>query len=74
MSYDERHGSPYDRGRADAYYGRGYEPHYYQGDTYSSPRVSTAEMTKDQMEAYTAGYHNQIASNEFKDWGEFSPS
>jgi len=33
---DARHGGPYDRGSADSYYQRGYNPHYYKGDTGSS--------------------------------------
>ena len=35
---DRRHGSPYDRGSADRYYGRPANPHFYAGDTYSSDR------------------------------------
>ena len=31
--YDTKHGSPYDRGSADRYYGRGSEPHYYPHGT-----------------------------------------
>ena len=29
--YDTSHGSPYDRGRADAYYGRQLNPHLWLG-------------------------------------------
>ena len=56
MYYDERHGGPYDRGSADAYYGRDYSPHYFVGDTYNSPRVELANMTALEIVAYTAGY------------------
>ena len=53
-----RHGGPYDRGDADKYYGRPYNPHYYLGDTYSTPMVSEKNMTEDQINAYKAGYAN----------------
>jgi hypothetical protein len=56
--YDERHGGPYDRGSADSYYGRGYHPHYFKGDTYSSEMVTLGEMTAEEITAYTAGYRD----------------
>jgi hypothetical protein len=67
--YDTRHGGPYDRGSADSYYGRGYHPHYFKGDTYSSEMVSLAEMTAEEITAYTAGYNDNEDSGCFKDWG-----
>jgi hypothetical protein len=54
--YDERHGGPYDRGCADSYYGRNFNPHYYVGDTASSPMVELKDMTADEITAYSAGY------------------
>jgi hypothetical protein len=56
--YDERHGGPYDRGSADAWYGREYQPHYFVGDTYNSPKIELAQMTPAEIVAYTAGYTN----------------
>ena len=67
--YDTRHGGAYDRGSADAYYGRSYDPHLFRGDTYSSDRVELADMTADEITAYTAGYRDQEESGDFKDWG-----
>lgn len=67
--YDERHGGPYDRGGADSYYGRGFEPHYYVGDTMMSDRVEKDQMTKDEIEAYTAGYEQNELEGNKKDWG-----
>jgi hypothetical protein len=58
--YDTRHGGAYDRGSADAYYGRSYDPHLFRGDTYSSERVELADMTADEITAYTAGYRDQF--------------
>jgi hypothetical protein len=57
MNYDKRHGGPYDRGSADAYYGREGNPHYYLGDTYQSPKVEKAGMTEEEIAAYIAGYN-----------------
>lgn len=56
--YDERHGGPFDRGSADAYYGRPPEPHYYEGDTAMSPRVTEENMTQADLTAYMAGYES----------------
>jgi hypothetical protein len=47
MTYDKRHGGPFDRGGADFWYGRGFDPHYYKGATYSTDRVELADMTPD---------------------------
>lgn len=69
MNYDPRHGGPYDRGAADAYYQREYDPHYFKGDTYNSERVSGANMTAADVIAYTVGFTEQRASGHFKDWG-----
>lgn len=66
VGYDQRHGGPYDRGSADAYYHRSYEPHYFKGATYTSERVDLADMTAEEIVAYTAGYRN---THERKDWG-----
>lgn len=55
--YNERHGGPYDRGAADAYYGRQAIPHYFKGATHSSLEVPESRMTKSEIAAYWAGYH-----------------
>lgn len=67
--YDERHGGPWDRGSADSYYGRGSNPHYYKGATYSSPKVEKEQMTPEEIEAYLAGYADNEDQGNFKDWG-----
>lgn len=66
--FETRHGSPYDRGSADSYYRRGYNPHYYLGDTGNSPRVALKDMTPDEIVAYTAGYNDNEDEGNFKDW------
>lgn len=65
MKYNTRHGGPYDRGSADAYYGRRYNPHYYKSDTLNSELVEEADMTPEELAAYTAGYDEET---ERKDW------
>jgi hypothetical protein len=57
VNYDKRHGGPYDRGSADAYYGRECEPHYFTGATYRSTEVLKANMTEEEIAAYMAGYN-----------------
>jgi hypothetical protein len=66
--YDQRHGGPYDRGQADSWYQRGFNPHYYVGDTYSSPKVEMAQMTAEEITAYTVGYRDQEATGDHKEW------
>ena len=64
---EERHGSPYDRGTADAYYHRPKRPHYYKGATYSSERIEEKDMTEQQLSDYDFGYEMTI---DRKDFGE----
>lgn len=68
MSFDQRHGGPYNRGTADSYYNRGFCPHYYVGDTYGSERVERDQMTAEEIAAYTAGYDENQAAGDFKEW------
>lgn len=63
--YSDRHGGPYDRGGADSYYRRAFDPHYYVGNTYSSPRRD-CEPGSEEWEAYEAGYNENEASGNFK--------
>jgi hypothetical protein len=55
-----RHGSPFDRGSADAYYGRAFDPHYYVGDTYNSVRLDEVDMSEKEMADYKEGYESAI--------------
>ena len=57
-TYDGRHGGAFDRGSADSYYGREPDPHYYVGDTSMTPRVTEADMTPEEIQAYMAGYNS----------------
>jgi len=61
-----RHGGAYDRGSADKYYGRGFNPHYFVGATYNSTMIEEVDMSEEEVEAYTQGYEDETDS---KDWG-----
>ena len=67
--YSARHGGPYDRGGADSYYCRPFEPHYYTGDTYNSSRIEKENMTPEEIAEYKAGYLDNEEAGHFKDWG-----
>lgn len=62
-TYDKRHGSPYDRGSADAYYRRPYNPHFYTMGTYSSERITN--LTPEERDAYDAGYYEETDRKEW---------
>lgn len=66
--YDHRHGGPFDRGSADAYYGRPFKPHYYTGRTCQSDVVHRDNMTLEERAAYKAGYEEAIEQGNEKDW------
>lgn len=61
-----KHGSPQDRGSADRYYGRPYDPHWYPEGTGKGSRIEMAQMTSNQIVEYTWGYNNE---EDRKDWG-----
>jgi len=68
VKYDSRHGGPFDRGSADSWYSRPRDPHFYLGDSYSSREVGRDLMTKDQIDAYLAGYDYNEQHGGKKDW------
>jgi hypothetical protein len=68
MPEDRRHGGPYDRGAADSYYRRPFDPHYYVGGSYMSEKVT--DLTPDERAAYLRGYRDNEALGDHKDWGE----
>lgn len=67
--FDKRHGGPYDRGGADSYYRRGFNPHYFISSTYNSVEVSKKDMTDAEIAAYEAGYYDNEIAGDHKDWG-----
>ena len=64
VNYEQYHGSPFDRGRADAYYGRAKNPHKYPNGPFKVPCFPLFDAIE--IAAYNAGYESQT---EFKDWG-----
>ena len=66
--YDTRHGGPFDRGSADSYYSRPFNPHYGGVGGDSGARVEMADMTAEEITAYSAGYtHNELFGDK-KSW------
>ena len=63
------HGSPQDRGSADAWYQRDYEPHWWPEGTGHGIKVIAADMTEDQIAEYKEGFDRQEALGDRKDWG-----
>lgn len=59
------HGSPADRGSADAYYGRSPQPHWYPSGSYIGERIGRDNMTAEQIKEYHEGYDNQIDRKEW---------
>jgi hypothetical protein len=68
MEFDRRHGGPYDRGSADSYYRRPYNPHYFKGGSYMSKEVTLADMTAEEIVAYTRGFNDNEADYNFKEY------
>ena len=66
--YDQRHGGPWDRGSADSYYRRKFNPHYFKGATYSSDRVDEQHMTAEEIAAYKAGLDQNENEGNYKDY------
>ena len=59
----EEHGSPYDRGGADAYYMRSVRPHYI-----TNKGREVLELNEKQKMEYFTGYREQIKSGDFKSY------
>lgn len=66
-TYESNHGSFFDRGSADSYYGRPRNPHRGGVGGDSGPRI-VAE-TAEELEAYHAGYDQNEEQGNKKDWG-----
>ena len=68
MRKHARHGGPYDRGAADAYYRRKFAPHYFKGATYSSTMVEGCDMTADELMEYEQGWDDAHAEGNYKEY------
>lgn len=60
------HGSPKDRGSADAYYWRPYSPHWYPEGTGKGIRIEAGEMTPEEIAEYHEGYHNETDRKDYR--------
>ena len=63
------HGSPFDRGGADSYYRRGFDPHWYPDGTFKGIRIEKSEMSEEEIELYRAGWKENEDNGDFKDYG-----
>jgi hypothetical protein len=63
---EDKHGSPYDRGRADSYYGRSYNPHKLVPNAHGGHEYEKLTNSSE-IEAYSKGYREETGR---KDYGE----
>ena len=68
ITYNAEHGSPFDRGSADSYYGRGQCPHKYPNGTGNAPRIEAPELTLQEMREYFRGYEYNECMGDKKSW------
>ena len=61
-----KHGSPEDRGAADRYYGRMFNPHWEDHSGRRYTRIDAQDMSRAEIAAYTHGFNNEEGQ---KDWG-----
>jgi len=66
--YAVTHGSPFDRGSADSYYGRMRNPHRGGVGGDSGPRVESNEMSLQEIADYGAGYNYNESTGERKQY------
>ena len=65
--FQRKHGSLYDRGSADSYYGRPRDPHYGGVGGDSGPRVDQG-LSIDEIKEYYAGYEYNERFGDKKDY------
>ena len=63
---NRKHGSPYDRGSADRYYHRKYEPHWWPEGTGKGLKITEEVMHEDELLEYYRGWHEE---EDRKDYG-----
>jgi hypothetical protein len=68
MYHEQRHGGPYDRGQGDSYYRRDFNPHYFVGEPYDTPRIKLEQMSAAEIVAYTAGFEENETIGNHKKW------
>jgi hypothetical protein len=68
ITYTTWHGSPFDRGSADSYYGRAQVPHWWPEGTGKGVRIASQDMTLAQMREYYRGYEYNEQHGDKKEW------
>jgi len=64
--YQQYHGSPFDRGSADSYYGRNRTPH--KGGVGGNSGFHSTDLTLEEIESYHAGYDWNELQGDKKDY------
>jgi hypothetical protein len=64
----KNHGSLFDRGRADSYYGRPRSPHWWPEGTGNGTKIE--DLTAAERAEYIAGYNHNEESGDRKNWGD----
>lgn len=59
------HGSPQDRGSADRYYGRSFDPHWWPQGTGKGTRIEMVDMDSEQIVEYSYGWNHE---EDRKEW------
>jgi hypothetical protein len=62
----ERHGSLFDRGSADSYYGRYAQPHWFPQGSYQGDPVT--KLTQAEIDEYLSGYEWNELHGDKKSW------
>jgi hypothetical protein len=68
QEFDQSHGSPFDRGSADSWYGREQDPHWWPQGTGHGSRVESKDMSLAELRAYFAGYEYNEQFGGKKEW------
>ena len=64
--YDRKHGSLFDRGSADSYYGRARDPHWWPEGTGNGPRIQVTNP--EEVAEYMMGYNWNEENGDKKEW------
>ena len=64
--FNREHGSLYDRGSADSYYGRPRDPHWYPEGTGHGAKIT--ELNSAEVAEYLAGYEDNEKLGDKKDY------
>ena len=60
LEINKKHGGPFDRGGADFYYHRDFDPHYWPEGTGHGTRVEKTDMTLAEQTEYFLGWTQQV--------------